>query len=113
MSTFCELHGLNLPQILRWARPATASPSQFDDAQAFEDLQKRDTTLFAAVHQCIWDRMIAEEGITMDEWRKRGLKQAVRIERIRAALRESGSLSMVDGQSASPSAARSFEDLKR
>jgi hypothetical protein len=40
--------------------------------------------------KCNWDDMVAEEGITLEKWRKKALKRAARVGRIRAELRESG-----------------------
>jgi len=60
--------------------------------QGMADLERQDKTLFDAVRQCNWDDMVAEEGITMEEWRKKALKSAARVGRIRAELRESGSI---------------------
>jgi hypothetical protein len=67
--------------------PLTIPESARLHEQAFADLEKRDKTLSDAVHQCTWDRMLAEDGITLDEWRRRALKSADRIARIRATLR--------------------------
>jgi hypothetical protein len=59
--------------------------------QGMADLERRDKTLFDAVRQCSWDDAIAEEGITMERWRKKALKSAARMNKIRAELLAAGS----------------------
>jgi hypothetical protein len=54
--------------------------------RAMTELEQRDPVLFAAVHQCIWDQIVADDGITMDEWRRRALRRADRMNAIRRTL---------------------------
>lgn len=50
------------------------------------ELERQDRVLFAAVHQCSWDQMMADSGITMDQWRRRALRRADRVNAIRRTL---------------------------
>ncbi len=63
------------------------------DKKAFADLQKRDKALLAAVIECITDQMIAEDGISIEEWKKQGVKRRARLDNVRIELRKSGALS--------------------
>jgi hypothetical protein len=60
--------------------------------QAFEDLQRQDRTLFDAVHQCMWDDWLADKDITIEEWRRRSPRVVGRIKRLRAEMRQAGTL---------------------
>ena len=50
------------------------------------ELEQHDPVLFAAVHQCIRDQFAAAEGITMNEWKRRALRRADRMNAIRRTL---------------------------
>jgi hypothetical protein len=71
----------------RCANPISIAESARLHQQAMDDLERSDKELFDAVHQCIWDRMVADEGITMAEWQVRALRRARRVSAIRATLR--------------------------
>jgi hypothetical protein len=70
----------------RCANPVTVYESARIHETAFADLEACDKTLFDAVHQCMWDRTVAEQGITMERWRVLAIRRARRINKIRAAL---------------------------
>ena len=55
--------------------------------QAMHDLEASDKDLFDAVQDCITDRIVADAGITMAEWRVRALRRGRRVSAIRATLR--------------------------
>lgn len=54
--------------------------------RAMTELERKDPVLYAAVQQCSRERFAADEGITMDEWRRRALKRADRVNAIRRTL---------------------------
>jgi hypothetical protein len=54
--------------------------------RAMAKLERQDSVLYAAVHQCIRDQIVADDGITMDEWRRRALRRADRMNAIRRTL---------------------------
>ena len=53
---------------------------------ALAELSPRDPALFKAVQEVMWDNNIADLGITMEEWRKRALRRAERLAKVRASL---------------------------
>jgi hypothetical protein len=60
--------------------------------QAFEDLQRQDKTLFDAVHQCMWDDWLADKDLTIEEWRRKSPKIVGQMNRLRAEMRQAGTL---------------------
>lgn len=67
----------------RHIMPSEAS-KMFEAALA--ELSPRDPALFKAVQEVMWDNNIADLGITMEEWRKRALRRAERLAKVRASL---------------------------
>jgi hypothetical protein len=67
--------------------PLTVYESGRLHTQALDDLEARDKTLYDAVQQCIWDEMVKTQGITMKAWRRRALRNARRMNEIRATFR--------------------------
>ncbi|MBI3493248.1 MAG: hypothetical protein HY047_15935 [Acidobacteria bacterium] len=62
-----------------------AELSQIHDRE-LADLARRDAPLFEAVHQCMWDQMMADDGITLREWQRRAVRRAERVNAIRRTL---------------------------
>jgi hypothetical protein len=54
--------------------------------RAFADLEQHDPALSAAVHECMWDDMVKEVGMTMEEWRRKARKRGLHLDKVRAEL---------------------------
>ena len=55
-------------------------------SRAIDELEQHDRVLFEAVHQCMWDNVVAEDGMTLKERLRRSLRRGERIEAIRKTL---------------------------